>query len=704
MENEIINVLDNIDRAVDIIEICDLLNIKDKSNIEKLNITLLDMEKKGIIHVTHKNRYILLKNCKSLRKGIIDVNKSGNAFCILDDHNDVFIDKKNLNGSIEGDSVIIDTFNRRGKLEGSVIKILDRKYKTIVGRVSKLTRKLVVIPDDNKINITINVLNPDFPNLVDGHKVLIILKNHIKKDLYEGVIDKIIGHVNDPDIDILSIAYSHGITLDISEESKQELLSIPESVEDKDLVGRVDLTNQVIFTIDGDDTKDIDDAISVSYDNVNKIYTLGVHIADVTNYVTPNTALYKDAYLKGTSSYLADKVLPMLPHELSNGICSLNPGVLRLAISCVMKIDETGKIIDHDIFKSVIKSRKQMTYKCVNKIIMEGVIPEGYEEYKDDLLLMNELHKILRKRKVNNGYIEFGIDEIKIKQDETGKCIDILKRVQLEGEKIIEDFMIAANETVAEHIYNMDLPFIYRVHGTPRTEKIEDFVNLLKVLNISCNTKNISISSKGMQDIIESIKDHPAFKTLSSMLLRCMQKAIYSTNNIGHYGLGLKNYTHFTSPIRRFPDLMVHQLLKTYLFNNDLNSSTIDFYSQYLIEVAEYSSEREQEAQAAEREVDDMKMAEYMVDHIGEEYDGVISTVTNYGFYVELDNMVDGLVHISSLKGYYNYVPELLSLISTSNNNKYTIGDKVRIKVVGANKDSRTIDFEVIDGNIKQEG
>ena len=704
MENEIINVLDNIDRAVDIIEICDLLNIKDKSNIEKLNITLLDMEKKGIIHVTHKNRYILLKNCKSLRKGVIDVNKSGNAFCILDDHNDVFIDKKNLNGSIEGDSVIIDTFNRRGKLEGSVIKILDRKYKTIVGRVSKLTRKLVVIPDDNKINITINVLNPDFPNLVDGHKVLIILKNHIKKDLYEGVIDKIIGHVNDPDIDILSIAYSHGITLDISEESKQELLSIPESVEDKDLVGRVDLTNQVIFTIDGDDTKDIDDAISVSYDNVNKIYTLGVHIADVTNYVTPNTALYKDAYLKGTSSYLADKVLPMLPHELSNGICSLNPGVLRLAISCVMKIDETGKIIDHDIFKSVIKSRKQMTYKCVNKIIMEGVIPEGYEEYKDDLLLMNELHKILRKRKVNNGYIEFGIDEIKIKQDETGKCIDILKRVQLEGEKIIEDFMIAANETVAEHIYNMDLPFIYRVHGTPRTEKIEDFVNLLKVLNISCNTKNISISSKGMQDIIESIKDHPAFKTLSSMLLRCMQKAIYSTNNIGHYGLGLKNYTHFTSPIRRFPDLMVHQLLKTYLFNNDLNSSTIDFYSQYLIEVAEYSSEREQEAQAAEREVDDMKMAEYMMDHIGEEYDGVISTVTNYGFYVELDNMVDGLVHISSLKGYYNYVPELLSLISTSNNNKYTIGDKVRIKVVGANKDSSTIDFEVIDGNIKQEG
>ncbi len=701
MENQIIDVLDNIDRAVDIIELSDMLNIHDVKKIEELNVTLLEMEKNGIIHITKKNRYILLKNCKSLKKGIIDVNKSGNAFCVIEDSNDIFIDKRDLNGAIEGDLVIIDTFNRRGKVEGSVIKILNRKYKTIVATVSIIKKKLVVTPDDKKINIKINLLNPDYPNLVDGHKVLIILKNHIKKDLYEGYIDKIIGHINDPDTDILAIAYSHGITLDISDESKRELLSIPEEVEKKDMVGRVDLTNQVIFTIDGDDTKDIDDAISISYDKEKKLYTLGVHIADVTNYVTPNSALYKDAYLKGTSSYLADKVLPMLPHELSNGICSLNPDVLRLAISCVMKIDETGKIVDHDIFKSVIKSRKQMTYKCVNKIIMDGIVPEGYEDFKDDLLLMNDLHQILRKRKIKNGYIEFGIDEIKIKQDETGKCIGIDKRVQLEGEKLIEDFMIAANETVAEHIYNMDLPFIYRVHGTPRTEKIEDFVNLLKVLNISANTKNISTSSKGMQDIIESIKDHPAFKTLSSMLLRCMQKAIYSTNNIGHYGLALKNYTHFTSPIRRFPDLMVHQLLKTYLFNNDINASTIDFYAHYLIEVAEYSSEREQEAQAAEREVDDMKMAEYMQDHIGEEYEGVISTVTNYGFYVELDNMVEGLVHISSLKGFYNYVPELLSLISTNKNTKYTIGDKVKIKVVGASKEARTIDFEVINGNSK---
>ena len=265
--------------------------------------------------------------------------------------------------------------------------------------------------------------------------------------------------------------------------------------------------------------------------------------------------------------------------------------------------------------------------------------------------------------------------------------------------------MIAANETVAEHIYNMDLPFIYRVHGTPRTEKIEDFVNLLKVLNISCNTKNISISSKGMQDIIESIKDHPAFKTLSSMLLRCMQKAIYSTNNIGHYGLGLKNYTHFTSPIRRFPDLMVHQLLKTYLFNNDLNSSTIDFYSQYLIEVAEYSSEREQEAQAAEREVDDMKMAEYMMDHIGEEYTGMINTITNFGMFVELSNLVEGLVRLDDLTDdYYVYDEETFSLRGAHNKRGYRLGDMIKVKVKAANKEAKTIDFIVVNEKEEQNG
>ena len=698
MKQRVIKVLDKIESAIDIIQINDLLELKTADELKELANVLKELEQEGIVHITKKNRYILMKNCKSLKTGIIDMASAGYAFCVIPNEEDIYIAKDNLNGAIEQDEVVIDVFNISGKKEGKVIKIIKRNIKNIIGTIQIVNNKTKVIIDNKKINIEIKLVD-NYPNLVNGHVVLLKLLEKKNNNVFLACIEKIIGHINDPDIDILEIAYSHGINLDFSKETLEELKSIPEAVSEVEKKDRVDLTNQVVFTIDGEDTKDIDDAISISYEN--NVYTLGVHIADVTNYVKPNTHLYQDAYEKGTSSYLADRVLPMLPHELSNGICSLNEGVERLTISCVMKIDETGKIIDHDIFKSVIKSRKKMTYTAVNKILMNNEIPRGYEEFVDDLKLMYKLSKILRKRKIQNGYIEFGIDEPKIIQDEKGKCVDILRRVQLEGEKLIEDFMIAANETVATHISNMDLPFIYRVHGTPKEEKITDFLNLIKILNINVNTKNIGLTSKAMQMLLDKISDNEAAEVLASMLLRSMQKAVYSTNNIGHFGLGLKNYTHFTSPIRRFPDLMVHQLLKTYLFNNDLNSSTIDFYSKYLIEVADHSSDREQEAVSAEREVDDMKMAEYMERYINEEYEGIITTVTNFGFYVELPNLVEGLVHISSLKGFYNYVPELLSLISDNKKTKYTIGDKVRIKVVGANKKNRTIDFEVIDGNIK---
>ena len=411
------------------------------------------------------------------------------------------------------------------------------------------------------------------------------------------------------------------------------------------------------------------------------------------------SSLYDAAYSRGTSSYLADKVLPMLPHELSNGICSLNPGVERLAISCVMNIDSNGNVTSYDIFESVIKSRKQMTYKCVNKILEENITPEGYEEYKESLLLMQELAHILRKRKIKMGYIEFDIPEAKIIQDETGKCIDIVKREQHEGEKLIEDFMIAANETIATHIYNMDLPFVYRVHGEPKPEKIEEFLNMLKILNIRVNTRGIATSPRDMQKLLTELKDYKEFPILSSMLLRSMQKAIYSPTNIGHFGLGLKNYTHFTSPIRRFPDTTVHMLLRTYLFKKELDQDTIKYFSKYLIEVADHSSEREQAAVEAEREVVDMKMAEYMESHIGEEYTGIITTVTNFGFFVELPNLVEGLVHISTLDGFYTYIPEMLALVSKDKNKSYRLGDEVKIKVVNANKDDAMIDFEVQDGN-----
>lgn len=697
MEDKIIEFLDN-SKAKTIEEIKKYLNIKNDDDSNKLKISLEKLIKDGIVHETSKKKYILMKYCKSLLVGKIDATKNGYAFLIAKNHDDVYIAKDNINGAIDGDIVLIDTFKRHDKLEGKVLKILDRALNKVIGEIVYISSFPAIILDDKKLDIEIELHN-NFANLVDGHKVLVSLDKQISDKKFIGNVVKIIGHKNDPDIDILSIAYKHNIELEFSDEVKEELKTIPEFVSNKDKNGRVDLTKEMIFTIDGDDTKDIDDAISLK--KIDNIYELGVHIADVTYYVRPNSHLYKAAYERGTSSYLADKVLPMLPHELSNGICSLNPNVERLAISVIMKIDNNGKVIEYDIFPSVIKSRKQMTYKCVNKILMEGIIPDGYEEFKDTIIKMKDLADIIRNRMVKNGYLEFNIPEAKIIQDENGKCIDIIKREQLDGEMLIEDFMIIANETVATHISNMDLPFIYRIHGTPKKEKVADFLNMLKILNIEINTKGIDSSSKNMQRILNELKDNKEASILSSMLLRSMQKAIYSENNIGHFGLGLNNYTHFTSPIRRFPDTTVHELLRTYLFKKQIDKDTIKYFENTLNEIAEHSSIKEQDAVEAEREVVDMKMAEYMESHIGEEYIGIITTVTSFGFFVELPNLVEGLVHINSLKGYYNYVPELLSLISADKKQIYRLGDEVKIKVINANKDTRMIDFEVIDGNSK---
>ena len=694
MKDSIINYLENESKAKTLTEINAFLHLKNNEELQKLQEELNNLVKSGIVHETKKNKYILMNNCASLKTGKIDVAKNGYAFLVQENNpDDIFISKDNLNGAIMDDIALVDTFTRHGKTEGKVIKILDRKIKQVIGEIEFVNGIPNLILDNKKLSITV-ILQNNFSNLVDGHKVLVEITDQLDDHNFKGVIKKIIGHKNDPDIDILSIAYSHNIELEFSEEVMEEVREIPDTVLPNDKIGRVDLTNEEIFTIDGDDTKDIDDAISIK--KYQDYYELGVHIADVSYYVRPNTKLYNAAYERGTSSYLADRVMPMLPHELSNGICSLNPGVERLAISVIMQYDFNGNLKEYNIFPSVIKSRIQMTYKKVNKLLEEGITEE---DYKDSLLTMFELSKILRKKKVKNGYIEFDIPEPKIIQDENGKCIDVVKREQHEGENLIEDFMIAANETVATHIYNMSLPFIYRIHGTPKPEKISDFINLLKILNIQVSTKNIEDSNKAIQRILEDLKEYTEYPILSSLLLRSMQKAIYSTNNIGHFGLGLKNYTHFTSPIRRFPDTTVHELLRTYLFNKKIDNETIDFYEKYLKEIAEHSSEREQASVEAEREVVDMKMAEYMESHINEEFTGIITSVTNFGFFVELPNLIEGLVHINSLNGYFTYVPELLSLVNNNKSVTYRLGDEVHIKVVGANKETRMIDFEVLDGN-----
>ena len=697
MKEKILEILKEETKGQNINEINNKLHLRGMEEITELEDNLKELVTEGVLHMSKNREYMLMSNTKSLKVGKLRINKNGNGFVECEPE-DIFVHSNDLNGAINGDFVEVEIKTRLNdpEPEGYIRNILKRDLKNVVGEMVKDKKTLAFKPDDEKLNIAVKLTKESMKGCVEGHKVIISIIKEIGNRTFLGKVEKIIGHKNDPGVDILTIAAKHSIETEFSEDVKRELKNIPDEVCENDLIGRTDLTKEMIFTIDGDDTKDIDDAISVKRDGKN--YVLGVHIADVSNYVKVGSALYDSAFSRGTSSYLADTVIPMIPHQLSNGICSLNPEVIRLTISCVMTIDGNGKVISYDIFPSYIKSRKQMTYKNVNKILDENIIPEGYGEFADTLKLMHELSKILRQEKINRGYIDFGIDEAKVIQDENGKAIDIVKRVQGTGEKLIEDFMIAANETVATHISNMDLPFIYRVHDLPNAEKIEDFSNLIKQMGYQIHTNLSKITPVTMQKLLNEFRDKDEFVILSDMLLRSMKKAIYSTNNIGHFGLASKNYTHFTSPIRRFPDLTVHRLLRTYLFENRIDMETINFNAKYLIDVAEHSSETEVNSVEAERDVLDMKMAEYMESHIGEEYEGIISGVTNFGMFVELDNLIEGLVHISTLDGFYTYVPEMLSLISANKKNKYRIGDKVKIIVTNANKNQGIIDFELVKG------
>ena len=698
MKEKILEILKEETKGQNINEINNKLHLRGMEEITELEDNLKELVTEGILHMSKNREYMLMSNTKSLKVGKLRINKNGNGFVECEPE-DIFVHSNDLNGAINGDFVEVEIKTRLNdpEPEGYIRNVLKRDLKNVVGEMVKDKKTLAFKPDDEKLNIAVKLTKESMKGCVEGHKVIISIIKEIGNRTFLGKVEKIIGHKNDPGVDILTIAAKHSIETEFSEDVKRELKNIPDEVCENDLIGRTDLTKEMIFTIDGDDTKDIDDAISVKRDGKN--YVLGVHIADVSNYVKVGSALYDSAFSRGTSSYLADTVIPMIPHQLSNGICSLNPEVIRLTISCVMTIDGNGKVISYDIFPSYIKSRKQMTYKNVNKILDENIIPEGYGEFADTLKLMHELSKILRQEKINRGYIDFGIDEAKVIQDENGKAIDIVKRVQGTGEKLIEDFMIAANETVATHISNMDLPFIYRVHDLPNAEKIEDFSNLIKQMGYQIHTNLNKITPVTMQKLLDEFRDKDEFVILSDMLLRSMKKAVYSTNNIGHFGLASKNYTHFTSPIRRFPDLTVHRLLRTYLFENRIDMETVNFNAKYLIDVADHSSETEVNSVEAERDVLDMKMAEYMESHIGEEYEGIISGVTNFGMFVELDNLIEGLVHISTLDGFYTYVPEMLSLISANKKNKYRIGDRVKIIVTNANKNQGIIDFELVKGD-----
>ena len=695
MKEQVLETLKKEYDAKTLLQINDLMGFETSEELKDLQDVLEELVKDYVVYKTKKDKYILLANCPSLKIGKYQANKKGFGFVLLNKEDDLYISGENSNGAIDGDIVLAEVLNKGIKPEGHIIKIIERNLHNLVGEIVSFKKGLRLKLDDERLDLNIKLDKKSLQGCVVGHKVLVKLTKEIGRKKYLGEVIKILGHKDDPGTDILSIAYKYDIEPDFSAETKEELLSLPEEVSPAELIGRRNLTDKMIFTIDGAHTKDIDDAISLEKDGSN--YILGVHIADVSNYVKENTGLGNDAYERGTSNYLANTVIPMLPHQLSNGICSLNEGVIRLTMSCVMTINEKGKVIDYDIFESYIKSSKKMTYEAVNDILMRDIIPDGYEPFADTLKEMNTLAHILRKEKMERGYIDFNLDEPEIIQDENGKAIDIVRVVREDGEKMIEDFMIAANETVASHIYNMDLPFIYRVHGAPNSDKIDDFTNLLKALGYTLKTRTLDMTPKTMQNVLKELDDKPEFKILSSLLLRSMRKAEYSKENIGHFGLASKAYTHFTSPIRRFPDLTVHRLLKKYLVEKDFSMATINYLNNALVSIAEHSSEREVAAQNAERDVDDMKMAEYMESHIGEIYEGVISSVTSFGFFVELPNLIEGLVHVNSLKGdYFNYVPELLSLIGNSTKKTYRIGDKVKVKCVGASKERAMIDFEVV--------
>lgn len=686
--------------SLTIMELNDLLGLTTIDEYKSLQNTLDEMVSDGILYYSDKKKkYLLLEN-SHLVKGTLSLNEKGFGFIIINkDTKDVYVNEKNINGAQDGDLVLFEYLNKdKERPEGRIIKTIKRNYEPLVGEVILVDGEYFVKPDRKGANIYIP--RDNLNGAVEGHKVVV---TPLKEGNRVGKITKIIGHKNDVGVDILSFVYEYNFSPSFPDEVVEELDDIPSYLTEEEInkelsSGRRDLRSEEIFTIDGSDTKDIDDAISLSKLDDGK-YKLGVHIADVSYYVKEGTKLDDEAYFRGTSVYLVDRVLPMLPHKLSNGICSLNENEDRFAFSCEMIIDDKGDIGHYEIFKSIIRSRKKMTYEEVNKILEENTTSEDYKSFEKTLLLMNELSKILRKKMIRRGYIEFESTEAKIKVDENCHPTHIESRVQRSGEELIENFMIAANETVASSIYYKNLPGIYRVHDKPDEKRLGEFMKFLSLHGYVVNGKNKIDNPKDLQHILSQLEEVPEVRVLHDMAIRSQAKAVYSDINIGHFGLGSKCYSHFTSPIRRYPDLILHRLLKDYNYN--YSDRIISERKEELPIECEHCSIREQEAQNCERDVDKMKKAEYMMDHIGEVYDGIISGVQEFGFFVELENTIEGLVKAESIKGdYYVFDNDLMALIGKKSKKKYSFGDKVKVKVIRADKDRSEIDFEIYDDKI----
>lgn len=706
MEKEILELLKD-GKAHELLEIIDYLGLG-KDSDGKVTSLLTEMVNNYDVYCTKKGKYMLFSEsemAKSYVKGrFIDTNNDYGFVEIGNGYDDIFIHGSNVNGAMDGDIVLVH-ITKEGKedkkSEGEIAKVLKHDLKNKVGTVCFFSdyNTIMVKLDDKKYKnpLILDGNRKDLVRLVEGDKVVVTFSSSKRhKNSIVATFNKHLGHVNDPDMDIISILAEHGFDIEFPSEVLEELKNFPTEVSEKDLVGRRDLRNEMIFTIDGDDTKDIDDAISLKrLDNGN--WLLGVHIADVSYYVKEGSALDLAARNSSTSVYVADCVDPMFPHQLSNGICSLNPNVDRLAITYEMEIDNKGNVVNYEKFPSVIHSNIQMTYKKLNAFLENGVVSEGYEPFTETLTNMKKLSDIIRHNKVRRGCIDFDTDEAKIIVDENGCAIDIQKRERGVGEKLIEDFMIITNETVAKDFYYMDLPSLYRIHGLPDEERLMKFLTVLSNFGISLKADIKKMKPKVIQTIVNELKKYPEFRVLSTRLLSCMDKAIYSPTNIGHFGIASECYTHFTSPIRRYPDLIIHRLLRNYFFMEDgITDEKIRHFKEILSDIAIHSSERERASVECEREVDQLKMAEYMENHIGEEFTGMISGITSFGFFVQLDNLVEGLVPLLSFDELYQYDSKTESLIGKATNNVFRIGQEVVVKVDRASKEEKIIDFRFV--------
>ena len=648
-------------------------------------------------------------------KGIFQSNARGFGFVTPENGEaDVFIPEENISGAFHGDEVefIITSAPSGKRREGKIVRILAHHVVRIVGMYEKCKNFGFVRPDDQRYLKDIYIPAGREHGAMTGHKVVAELTSYGEAHMKpEGEIVQIIGHIGDPGTDILSIVMDAGIPTEFPERVLNQAERVGKPVSEADCAGRKDLRGWTMVTIDGEDAKDLDDAVSLTKENGG--YRLGVHIADVSNYVQEKSALDREALKRGTSVYLADRVIPMLPRNLSNGICSLNAGEDRLALSCIMTISPDGEITDHEIAETVIRVNKRMSYNGVAAILSASA-PDGadnekqtedtgaicteytdYKEYVPLLLLMRELSEILRKRRGRRGSIDFDMPETKVVLDESGKPVDIRPYDRNDATKIIEDFMLVANETVAEEYYWLEVPFIYRTHDVPDEEKIRQLSAFINNFGYHIHVKN-EVRPKEIQKLHDRAEGTPYEAMISRLALRSMKRARYTTENSGHFGLAARHYTHFTSPIRRYPDLQIHRIIKENI-RGRLNEERISHYAEILPGVAAQCSERERRAEEAEREVIKMKKAEYMQDHIGQEYDGVISGVTKWGIYVELPNTVEGLVHVADMhEDHYEFSEQSYELVGVHTGKRYRLGQTVRVCVADADKLQRTVNFEIL--------